>query len=137
MGYGRGHSVGGSFDRVNHDRLLVRLKQQVPDRALLRLINRYLKAGVQVGNHTKATTMGVPQGSPLSPVLSNVVLDELDWELERRGHRFARYADDCNIVVKSERAGKRVMASVTRFTEDSLRLTVNTKKSAVDRPWKR
>jgi group II intron reverse transcriptase/maturase len=125
------------FDRVNHDRLIVRLKQHVPEAALLCLINRYLKAGVQVGEHTEATTRGVPQGGPLSPVLSNVVLDELDWELERRGHRFARYADDCNIVVKSERAGKRVMASVTRFIEDSLRLTVNARKSAVDRPWNR
>ena len=81
--------------------------------------------------------MGVPQGGPLSPVLANVVLDELDWELDRRGHRFARYADDANILVKSKRAGERVMASVTRWVSDSLRLTVNPLKSAVDRPWKR
>ncbi len=94
------------FDRVNHDRLMVRLKSRCHDHDLLRLINRYLKAGVRVGEHTEATTMGVPQGGPLSPVLANVVLDELDWELERRGHRFARYADDCNIMVKSLRAGR-------------------------------
>jgi RNA-directed DNA polymerase len=125
------------FDRVNHDRLMVRLKQHVADVALLRLINRYLKAGVCVGEAVQATTTGVPQGGPLSPVLANVVLDELDWELARRGHRFARYADDCNIVVASERAGKRVMESVARFIRDSLRLTVNARKSAVDRPWKR
>lgn len=125
------------FDRVNHDRLVARLKRHVPDQSLLRLVNRYLKAGVRVSNRTEATTRGVPQGGPLSPVLANVVLDELDWELTRRGHRFARYADDCNIMVKSERAGKRVMASVTRFIEELLRLTVNTRKSAVDRPWKR
>jgi RNA-directed DNA polymerase len=125
------------FDRVNHDRLMARLKRHVPDVALLRLINRYLKAGVCEGGLIQATTMGVPQGGPLSPVLANVVLDELDWELDRRGHRFARYADDCNIVVGSERAGKRVMQSVARFVEDSLRLTVNAKKSAVDRPWNR
>ncbi|MBL8483471.1 MAG: group II intron reverse transcriptase/maturase [Rhodocyclaceae bacterium] len=96
------------FDTVNHDRLVVRLARHVPDKALLRLINRYLKAGVKVGAATQATTRGVPQGGPLSPVLANVVLDELDWELERRGHRFARYADDCNIVVGSTRAGERV-----------------------------
>jgi group II intron reverse transcriptase/maturase len=125
------------FDRVNHDGLMSRLKQQVPDGALLSLINRYLKAGVQVGETRHTTPMGVPQGGPLSPVLANVVLDELDWELERRGHRFARYADDCIIVVKSQRAGERVMASVTRFVSDSLRLTVNPLKSAVDRPWNR
>jgi RNA-directed DNA polymerase len=125
------------FDRVNHDRLVARLKGHVADPNLLRLINRYLKAGVRVGEHTEATRSGVPQGGPLSPVLANVVLDELDWELERRGHRFARYADDCNIVVRSERAGRRVMGSVTRFIEKSLRLTVNARKSAVDRPWNR
>jgi len=125
------------FDRVDHDLLINRLKRHVPDAALLRLINRYLKAGVRIGEHTQATTMGVPQGGPLSPVLANVVLDELDWALERRGHRFARYADDCNIVVGSQRAGERVMESVTRLIEDSLRLTVNARKSAVDRPWNR
>ena len=125
------------FDRVNHDRLMVRLKRHTDDRDLLRLINRYLKAGVSVGDHIQATTMGVPQGGPLSPVLANVVLDELDWELDRRGHRFARYADDCNIMVRSKHAGERVMASVTRWIEDTLRLTVNPRKSAVDHPYKR
>ena len=125
------------FDRVNHDRLMARLKHRCPDLDLLRLINRYLKAGVRIGEHTEATTLGVPQGGPLSPVLANVVLDELDWELERRGHRFARYADDCNILVRSQRAGERVMASVKRFLSDTLRLTVNPLKSAVDRPAKR
>jgi RNA-directed DNA polymerase len=125
------------FDRVNHDRLMARLKHRCSDLDLLRLINRYLKAGVRIGEHTEATMMGVPQGGPLSPVLANVVLDELDWELERRGHRFARYADDCNILVRSQRAGRRVMASVKRFLSDTLRLTVNPLKSAVDRPAKR
>jgi len=125
------------FDRVNHDRLLARLKGRSQDAIVLRLINRFLKAGVIVDGTQHATTMGVPQGGPLSPVLANVVLDELDWALDRRGHRFARYADDCTIVVKSKRAGERVMASVTRFVSDLLRLTVNPLKSAVDRPWKR
>jgi len=125
------------FDRVNHDRLMARLKSRCLDTGLLRLVNRFLKAGVSVGGHIEPTTMGVPQGGPLSPVLANVVLDELDWELDRRGHRFARYADDANILVKSKRAGERVMASVTRWVSDSLMLTVNPLKSAVDRPWKR
>ena len=125
------------FDRVNHDRLMVQFKHHTPDADLLRLINRYLKAGVQVGDCIEPTVMGVPQGGPLSSVLANVVLDELDWELTRRGHRFARYADDCNIMVKSQRAGERVMASITRFIEESRRLTVKTCKSAVDRPYKR
>ena len=125
------------FDRVNHDRLMQRLKRHVPDRQVLRLINRYLKAGVRIGSQTQATTAGVPQGGPLSPVLANVVLDELDWELHKRGHCFARYADDCNIFVRSQRAGERVMASIERFVRERLRLTVNPRKSAVDRPWNR
>ncbi len=125
------------FDRVNHDRLMARLKSRCPDADVLRLVNRFLKAGVVVDGKIEATPTGVPQGGPLSPVLANVVLDELDWELDRRGHRFARYADDCNILVRSKRAGERVMASVTRLVSDSLRLTVNPLKSAVDRPWNR
>jgi group II intron reverse transcriptase/maturase len=125
------------FDRVNHDRLLHRLRAHVDDLALLRLITAFLKAGAWVDGHHEPSRMGVPQGGPLSPVLANVVLDEMDWELHRRGHRFARYADDCNIAVASERAGQRVMRSVTRWIEDSLRLTVNPRKSAVDRPWNR
>lgn len=125
------------FDRVNHDRLLHRLRRHVDDQALLCLITAFLKVGAWVDGHREPGVMGVPQGGPLSPVLANVVLDEMDWELCRRAHRFARYADDCNIAVKSERAGQRVMRSVTRWIEDSLRLTVNTRKSAVDRPWNR
>lgn len=125
------------FDRVNHDRLMNRLKDHVPDRRLLRLINRFLTAGVMDGDRVEPTAAGVPQGGPLSPVLANVVLDELDWELDRRGHRFVRYADDCQILVRSQRAGERVMRSVSRLLEDSLRLEVNARKSAVDRPWNR
>jgi RNA-directed DNA polymerase len=125
------------FDHVNHDRLMKRLQRRVADKPLLRLINRYLKAGVRIGSTTQATREGVPQGGPLSPVLANVVRDELDWALERRGLRFARYADDCQIFVGSRRAGERVMVNLQRFIEDSLRLTVNTRKRAVDRPWKR
>ena len=125
------------FDRVNHDRLMVRVRQHVDAPDVLKLINRFLKGGVQVNGQKQATTEGVPQGGPLSPVLANVVLDELDWALERRGHCFARYADDCNIFVKSKRAGERLMQNVTRYLSDSLRLTVNAQKSAVDRPRNR
>ena len=125
------------FDRVNHDRLMVRVRQHVDAPDVLKLINRFLKGGVQVNGQKQATTQGVPQGGPLSPVLANVVLDELDWALERQGHRFARYADDCNIFVKSKRAGERLMQNVTRYLRESLRLTVNAQKSAVDRPRNR
>jgi RNA-directed DNA polymerase len=125
------------FDRVNHDRLMHRLKQQIDDPALMRLIGRFLRAGVQIGECVEPTREGVPQGGPLSPLLANVVLDELDVELTRRGHRFARYADDCNVFVKSKSAGMRVMQSLRRYLERTLRLRVNEAKSAVDRPWKR
>ncbi len=125
------------FDRVNHDRLMARLKTRTQDADVLRLINRFLKAGVVVDGKIEATSTGVPQGGPLSPLLANVVLDEMDWELDRRGNRFARYADDCNILVRGKRVDELVMGSVTRWVSDSLRLTVNPLKSAVDRPWKR
>ncbi len=125
------------FDRVNHDRLMAAVAARIPDRRVLRLIRSYLTAGVLHGGLVEASKAGVPQGGPLSPLLSNLVLDELDQELERRGHRFARYADDCNIYVRSAAAGTRVMASVTRFIERRLKLQVNSAKSAVARPWER
>jgi len=125
------------FDRVNHDVLMARVVRKVKDKQVLRLIRRYLQAGLMMGGVETARSEGTPQGGPLSPTLSNILLDDLDKELERRGHRFCRYADDCNIYVKSRRAGERVMASVTRFLTGKLRLTVNAAKSAVDRPWKR
>lgn len=125
------------FDGVNHDLLMEQLKAKHQDRQLLRLINRYLKAGIQINGVTQISTEGVPQGGPLSPVLSNIVLNQLDWELERREHRFVRYADDFVVFVKSREAGERVMKGLQRYIGDSLRLKVNTQKSAVDRPWKR
>jgi hypothetical protein len=126
------------FDRVHHQRLMARLSQRVEDRRLLMLIGRMLKAKVVMPDGVVVNTEeGVPQGGPLSPLLSNVVLDELDRELERRGHRFVRYADDANIYVRTERAGQRVMASVTRFIESRLRLRVNASKSAVALPENR
>jgi RNA-directed DNA polymerase len=123
------------FDRVHHQRLMARLAQRVADRRVLDLIFQMLKAAVVMPNGVKVSTEeGVPQGGPLSPLLSNIVLDELDEELDQRGHRFVRYADDCNIYVQSEKAGNRVMESVTRFIERRLRLKVNAAKSAVARP---
>jgi RNA-directed DNA polymerase len=125
------------FDRVNHDRLMAAIAKRVKDRRLLRLIRAFLNAGVMENGLVRPTDEGAPQGGPLSPLLSNLVLDELDRELEKRGHRFARYADDCNIYVRSERAGQRVMASVTLFITRKLKLKVNEAKSAVARPWER
>src|SRR5205807_517997 len=125
------------FDRVNHDKLMARVRQRVADGRVLRLIERYLKAGAMDARAFRATTEGTPQGGPLSPLLSNVLLDELDRELQRRGHRFVRYADDCNIYVRSRRAGERVLDSLERFLAKRLRLEVNRAKSAVDRPWRR
>ena len=119
------------FDKINHDRLMQRLSKGIGDKRLLRLINAYLKAGMMEGGVEEQRTAGTPQGGPLSPLLSNIVLDELDKELERRGHSFCRYGDDCNIYVKSRKAGERVMASVIDFIEKKLKLKVNRSKSGV------
>ncbi|MBU7591269.1 group II intron reverse transcriptase/maturase [Metabacillus halosaccharovorans] len=125
------------FDKVNHDRLMRILNHRIKDPKVLQLIRRYLQSGVMEKGLVSPNTEGTPQGGPLSPLLSNLVLDELDKELEKRGLRFVRYADDCNIYVRSRRAGERIMESITTFIERKLKLKVNHEKSAVDRPWKR
>ncbi len=125
------------FDRVNHDRLMARLATKITDKRVLKLIRSFLNSGVMIGGLEQPTEEGTPQGGPLSPILSNIVLDELDKELEKRGLGFVRYADDCVILVKSERAAYRVMESISRFIEKKLRLKVNREKSAIGRPWDR
>jgi RNA-directed DNA polymerase len=125
------------LDRVNHDKLMGRIAQRVEDKRLLKLIRAFLNAGVMEDGLVSPSVEGTPQGGPLSPLLSNLVLDELDREMEARGHRFVRYADDCNIYVRSERAGQGVMDSVKRFLTHKLKLKVNEAKSAVAKPQER
>ena len=125
------------FDRVNHDKLMGQIAKRIRDKRLLKLIRAFLNAGVMENGLVSPSVEGTPQGGPLSPLLSNLVLDELDRELERRGHRFVRYADDSNIYVRSEQAGQRVMDSIRRFITKRLKLKVNDKKSAVARPQER
>jgi RNA-directed DNA polymerase len=125
------------FDNVNHDILMSRLGRRVGDRRILAVIRRYLQAGAMAAGVASVRREGTPQGGPLSPLLSNILLDDLDKELERRGHAFCRYADDCNVYVQSRRAGERVLASITGYLQKQLKLKVNREKSAVDRPWRR
>jgi RNA-directed DNA polymerase len=122
------------FDHVHHDRLMSRLSRKVEDKRVLKLIRAYLKTGIMINGIAENRTEGTPQGSPLSPILSNIVLDELDKEVEKRGHKFCRYADDCSIYVRSRRAGERVMASITSYITDILKLKVNAEKSSVRDP---
>jgi RNA-directed DNA polymerase len=125
------------FDRVNHDILMAKLAKKIGDGRVLKLIRRYLEAGMMAEGVVSPRTQGTPQGGPLSPLLSNILLTELDRELERRGHAFCRYADDCNIYVRSQAAGERVLGGITQFLSERLKLTVNEAKSAVARPWER
>lgn len=125
------------FDRVNHDILMARVARKVKDKRILLLIRRYLRSGIMEDGLTEASMEGTPQGGPLSPLLSNILLDDLDKELESRNHKFCRYADDCNIYVHTQRAGERVKQSITLFLNKRLKLKVNEAKSAVDRPWRR
>ena len=125
------------FDNVNHDILMSRVGRRVGDRRVLAVIRRYLQAGMMVAGVVSARERGTPQGGPLSPLLSNILLDDLDKELERRGHAFCRYADDCNIYVRSQHAGDRVLTSITSYLKKRLKLAVNREKSAVARPWRR
>jgi group II intron reverse transcriptase/maturase len=125
------------FDEVNHDLLMARVRRRVKDVRMVQLIRAFLRSGVMVGGVSQPSEKGTPQGGPLSPLLSNILLDDLDQELERRGHRFCRYADDCNVYVASRRSGERVLASLTQFLEGEMKLRVNRAKSAVDRPLNR
>lgn len=125
------------FDRVNHDKVMSEVRGRVPDKRVTDLIRRFLRSGIKHEGKLIKPEMGTPQGGPLSPLLANLMLDNLDRELERRGHRFVRYADDCNIYVKSKRAGLRVLRSISRYLNKHLKLSVNEAKSAVDRPWRR
>lgn len=123
------------FDRVNHDYLMNELSRRIMDKRVLKLIHKIVRAEIDYGGQRTASKQGVPQGGPLSPLLSNIILDKLDKELEKRGHRYVRYADDCSIYVKSKRSGERVMESITQYIEKELKLKVNTEKSSVTRPW--
>jgi len=125
------------FDRVNHDILMSRVARKIKDKRVLKLIRLYLESGVMINGVVHTSDEGAPQGGNLSPLLANIMLDDLDKELERRGHKFCRYADDCNIYVRSQKSGERVMESISEFIEKKLKLKVNKSKSAVDRPWKR
>ena len=125
------------FDRVNHDMLMARVARRVGDKRILLLIRRFLQSGILLNGVLVKSVEGTPQGGPLSPLLANILLDDFDKELEKRGHRFVRYADDCNIYVRSRRAGERVCQSLTHYLKHRLRLTVNQSKSAVARPWMR
>src|SRR5258708_24459940 len=125
------------FDRVNHDMLMARVARKVKDKRLLKLIRAFLNAGIMTEGVEEPRDEGTPQGGSLSPLLSNILLDDLDKELERRGHRFCRYADDANVYVRSKAAGERVMVSLEKFLEQRLRLKLNRNKSVVDRPWNR
>jgi RNA-directed DNA polymerase len=125
------------FDRVNHDKLMSLVARRVKDKRVLKLIREYLESGIMLNGVKVKSEEGTPQGGPLSPLLANIMLDELDKELERRGHKFCRYADDCNIYVRSRKAGERVMESITKYIEEELKLKVNQTKSAVDKPNKR
>lgn len=125
------------FDTVNHDKLMYHVEEHIKDPTVFRLIRKFLRSGVSIDGEVYPTEIGCPQGGNLSPILSNIYLDQLDKELEKRGHRFIRYADDCNIYVKSKKAGHRVMDSVTKFLEKKLKLVVNRDKSEVGSPLKR
>ncbi|MBA7609709.1 hypothetical protein ES703_16900 [subsurface metagenome] len=125
------------FDKVNHDMLMARVARKAKDKGVLKLIRAYLNSGVMIDGVVVETVKGTPQGSPLSPLLSNIVLDDLIKEIERRGHKFSRYADDCNIYLKSRRAAERTYISIRKFIEAKLKLKVNTSKSAVDTVWRR